>query len=650
MSYTSFDFPHTHFYDDDLRELLKKVFDLSTEVKNFVSVNAIKYADPIQWNITSQYEKNTVVIDPLTGVAYLSVTAVPSGIALTRTEFWTPVFDLGQFVVRAAKNFTDRYEADTTLTATFSTNAGEWLVWGDTLYRAAVNITAGDQYVVGSNIIHFTMETETQAIRDIIGLLSDLDTNDKSNLVAAINEVFADSSAKIGDLSNLNTEDKSNIVAAINEVIQTIITTTERLDDEDVAIRTDYDNKIDLTNEIIGQLSDLDTTDTTSIVNAINSSKLSNVKNHFRYYIDGVNGNDDNDGLTELTPYRTIDKALAQCDKYTEIRIFIQSAGTYATKLGNIYDNVSLHIQSTVNDVFLVFDITDSDESDIAFYGGHFNIGGVSTGIRLNVSVLANGTGQMYFDNALIAFTRCNISSRFRLYGCTCVMNACNFDRCQITYSKAYFMGACLCTNTSSSLIPIIIEASDFIQRGNISASELDDAEGTAPFIDSIFSNLNIASVIPSNVLTTQYKNALYSHGQDNIFITQSRLETMATHSREGNVIPTSDAIQLVQKIQGKFSFCGGLTNGRTEIVFSIPLACANSFYSSVSINVTSLTVRQNEHNISANPNDITNMINIYVHGMGITCRWFNENVWDSTNSLNNSPVSITFEGTITLS
>jgi hypothetical protein len=45
MSYTSFDFPHTHFYDDDLRELIKKVCEMSIEVKNFVSVNAIKYAE-----------------------------------------------------------------------------------------------------------------------------------------------------------------------------------------------------------------------------------------------------------------------------------------------------------------------------------------------------------------------------------------------------------------------------------------------------------------------------------------------------------------------------------------------------------------------------------------------------------------------------
>lgn len=185
------EYPYLNVNDLNLDYILNAIKKFQNEVTNFVSINAIKYANPIQWNITSQYEKNTIVIDSLTGTAYISVAAVPDGVALTREEYWTVVFDLGSFVTRAARNFTDRYEADTTLTATFSTTAGEWLVWGDTLYRAAVNITAGDQYVVGSNIIHFTMETETQDIRNIIGLLSDLDTTDKSNVVAAINEVIA---------------------------------------------------------------------------------------------------------------------------------------------------------------------------------------------------------------------------------------------------------------------------------------------------------------------------------------------------------------------------------------------------------------------------------------------------------------------------
>ena len=269
MSYTSFDFPHTHFYDDDLRELIKKVFDMSVEVKNFVSVNAIKYANPIQWNITSQYEKNTIVIDPLTGTAYISVAPVPSGVALTREEFWTVVFDLGQFVVRASKNFSNRYEQETTLTATFATSAGQWLVWGDTLYVANVNITPGDSYVVDGNIRHITVEEVINAITENIGELTNLTTADKSNVVNAINEI----NSNIGDLTNLATTDKSNAVNAINEIDSNVgnlanLATTDKTSavnaiNEVKQDATDIDTKV-------GDLVDLNTTDKTSVVNAIN--------------------------------------------------------------------------------------------------------------------------------------------------------------------------------------------------------------------------------------------------------------------------------------------------------------------------------------------------------------------------------------------
>ena len=177
-------FPYTNFHDLNLDWILNELKTLDKTISDFVAINALKYADPIQWNITTQYEKNTIVIDPLTGTAYISVQPVPSGVALTNTDYWTVVFDLGSFVVRAAKNFTDKWEEETTLTATFSSNVNDWLIWGDTLYRVATPIVAGDQYVVGSNIIHFNME-------ETIGHLQDLTTSDVSNLVAAINELVS---------------------------------------------------------------------------------------------------------------------------------------------------------------------------------------------------------------------------------------------------------------------------------------------------------------------------------------------------------------------------------------------------------------------------------------------------------------------------
>ena len=251
-------YPYLNLNDLNLDYLLNEIKSMYNDVTNFVSINAIKYANPIQWNITSQYEKNTVVIDPLTGTAYISVAAVPSGVALTRTEYWTVVFDLGSFVTRAAQNFTSHWESETTSTATFASNTGDWVVWGDVLYKAISNIIAGDTYVIGSNIEHFTIEDlynayliVVQQIRYNITTSNQLENetydvaygngalfwwnNELYETTTAVNigdtievgincqKVTIESllgviSALEGDLSTLSTTDKSNLVVAINEV------------------------------------------------------------------------------------------------------------------------------------------------------------------------------------------------------------------------------------------------------------------------------------------------------------------------------------------------------------------------------------------------------------------------------------------------
>ena len=217
-----FEFPHTRTYDTDLGWLIKTVNLMNDTLKQFVSLNTIKYANPIQWDITTQYETNTVVIDPISGVAYISVQPVPSGVNISNTDYWTVIFDLGAFVIRAAKNFTNRFEAETTLTATFPSNVGDWLVWGDVLYEVISPIIAGDQYVENSNIKHITMEevvnTLVQAIDDVdnkIGDLDDLTTVVKTSVVDAINEIVSN----IGDLSTLTTSDITSIVNAINSEV-----------------------------------------------------------------------------------------------------------------------------------------------------------------------------------------------------------------------------------------------------------------------------------------------------------------------------------------------------------------------------------------------------------------------------------------------
>ena len=247
-------FPYTNFHELNLDWILQALKELEHTIEQFVAINALKYADPIQWNITSQYEKNTIVIDPQTGTAYISVQPVPSGVALTNEDYWTVVFDLGSFVTRAAKNFTNNWETETTLTATFPTAAGGWLVWGDTLYKALVNITAGDSYVVGSNIEHFTIE-------DLTGHLEDLTTTDKSNLVAAINDAISEINAEAAARSLADTA----LQAAINDEAQA-------RQDAITAEAQARQDAIDVVNNKIGDLNDLNTTDKSNLVAAINEA------------------------------------------------------------------------------------------------------------------------------------------------------------------------------------------------------------------------------------------------------------------------------------------------------------------------------------------------------------------------------------------
>lgn len=240
--------------------ILSTIDNLVKEVSDFVTLNTIKYADPIQWNITTQYEKNTVVIDPISGSAYISTKPVPAGVGLNNTDYWNIIFTLD--VISANKNITLRDDANN-MFATFESKVDDWLLWQGTLYRVTRDIDIGQAYVKDYNIERYTVEMYLKTyisnlgtyVNNLAGSLLDLETSDNSNLVAAINSVLSDLGNsitslgnKIGDLDDLNTVDKSNVVAAINELIVTLNTQAT----------------------IIGTLASLRTSDKTSLVGAIN--------------------------------------------------------------------------------------------------------------------------------------------------------------------------------------------------------------------------------------------------------------------------------------------------------------------------------------------------------------------------------------------
>lgn len=215
-------YPYLNVNDLNLDYLLLKIKELTRIVDNFVSLNTVKYANPIQWNITKQYEQNTVVVDANDGTAYLSVKPVPTGVAISNTDYWTPIFTLN--LLSANQNLTFRDDGSNVL-ATFTSAVDDWLIWNSKLYIVTRAININEAYVEGYNISRYTVELfikdYVNALNLLIGDLTTLTTSDKTNLVNAINELVgkvSNNTTHIGDLSTLTTSATSDLVSAINEV------------------------------------------------------------------------------------------------------------------------------------------------------------------------------------------------------------------------------------------------------------------------------------------------------------------------------------------------------------------------------------------------------------------------------------------------
>ena len=143
--------PYTNFHDLNLDWIIEALNEFSTKLTDFVSLATIKYADPIQWNITNQYETNTVVVDS-NGNAYLSVRPVPSGVSLDRTEFWTKIGNFDELWADVKKAITPIDEGHSpTATADRAVNDLVWV--NGSLVRVTKAMTAGDAYVPGSNCV-----------------------------------------------------------------------------------------------------------------------------------------------------------------------------------------------------------------------------------------------------------------------------------------------------------------------------------------------------------------------------------------------------------------------------------------------------------------------------------------------------------------
>lgn len=174
-------YPETNFHELNLDWILAQMIELRSNMRNFVNQNTIKYADPIQWNITTQYEGNTVVIEPNSGNAYISSQPVPAGVAITNEDYWSII---GNFSVlyESIKESIAAADDGSNINATEARAEGSLLWLNSKLYKVLSDISVGALYITsgtGQNLQEVTIEEliyknteDIEAINDSITVIN----------------------------------------------------------------------------------------------------------------------------------------------------------------------------------------------------------------------------------------------------------------------------------------------------------------------------------------------------------------------------------------------------------------------------------------------------------------------------------------------
>lgn len=240
-----------HMYQYDLHWIIENIKNIWIEIDSSVELHTIKYADPIQWDITTQYQANTVVVDPKTGTAYISTKPVPSGILLTDTNYWTVVFNFQKVYTDIMKNISAHYVDGKTSTFDLKTNE---LVWfEDDLYYALHDINIGDALVPDANIKKTTVEDMLKiSFRE--NMLNFIGGNRTTTLDNDILNVSGDWTVKSGDRTFTSTNATETISGDENRTIDG--TKNEHVKNE-ASFTFDNDVKIHLANHAILDLNNL---------------------------------------------------------------------------------------------------------------------------------------------------------------------------------------------------------------------------------------------------------------------------------------------------------------------------------------------------------------------------------------------------------
>ena len=243
-----------HMYEFDLCWLVEKILSFESQLNQAIDLKTIHYADPIQWNITTQYAPNTVVVDPKTGTAYMSKVPVPAGILLTNADYWTVIFNYQDIYTKIMEGVAFYNGQSDYATKALLVNDLVW--YGLDLYRVTRAVEEGGKLIPGTNLVKTSIESLLSNYygRDrVTQLLSDtLNVSGNYSITAGdrVTQLSNDTLNVSGDLT-VNAGD-------IAETADNIVTKTTNVE-RDVSgnfIIKNSGRTIDLKNEILVNIED----------------------------------------------------------------------------------------------------------------------------------------------------------------------------------------------------------------------------------------------------------------------------------------------------------------------------------------------------------------------------------------------------------
>lgn len=169
--------PYTNFHELNLDWILETLKKQDVAIADFISLNSITYANPLQWDITRQYPKNQVVLDT-NGDGYLSVQPVPVGVEIDNADYWTKIGNFSELWSTVKLAITAADEGLKT-TASADRASGD-LVWlNNTLYVCTTAITRGTEYGTNNTVkttIDARLANLAQAVKTLQDNIADVNT------------------------------------------------------------------------------------------------------------------------------------------------------------------------------------------------------------------------------------------------------------------------------------------------------------------------------------------------------------------------------------------------------------------------------------------------------------------------------------------